>query len=518
MTPTAATPAPAEPPPVALQPAVPPPPRRSGPRGWAAVLLLAAAAGAAGFAAGHWLPGEKPEADEKEKDKGKEKEPPSATGVVPLPKEKWAAVGIKCEPAGYGPLADRAWRTGTVQFDHDRVAHLVCPVEGLVRETRADHGQQVRAGDVLAVIDSREVGQAKFDLSRARLALEAARAQHEWTETVTANVEELWKELAAGKSVAEVERRFRDRPLGEWREKLVAPYARAIQLRAAYEAATAPGAGSVPEATVRKARGESEAAAALFQGAHEEARHQARQQARAAEQKLREARAAADTARAHLLMIGYAPAELDKLDPVAEGAAVSLYPLKAPFAGTVTEKHAVRGERVVAQHQLFELADLSEVWVRADVFEADLPLVRGLAAGHRLAFRAPTAGLPEREAALHFVGAVIDPASRALPLVAVADNPGRDLKPGMFVEVGLPRGTTGPVVHVPAAAVQRHDDRTFVFVRDGDEGFRRADVAVGRTVGDRVEVTAGLKAGDEVATEGTFGLKTALLKDQIAPE
>jgi cobalt-zinc-cadmium efflux system membrane fusion protein len=514
MTPTAATHAPAEPP-IVLQPVAHPPPHRPRFPGWAAAVLLAAAAGAAGFAAGHWLPAERSDAGEREK--GEAKESPSATGVVPLPREKWAAAGIKCEPAGYGPLTDRAWRTGAVQFDHDRVAHLVCPVEGLVRETRADHGQQVKAGDVLAVIDSREVGQAKLDLAKTRLALEAARAQLDWTNTVTANAEELWKELAAGKPVAEIEKRFQDRPLGEWREKLVVPYSKTIQLKAAYEAVTGSGAGAVPEATVRKARGEYEAAAALYQAAFEEARYQARQQARAADQKYREAKAAADTARAHLLMIGYAPAELDRLDPAAEGAAVSHYPLKAPFSGTVIEKHAVRGERVVAQHQLFELADLSRVWVRADVFEADLPLVRGLD-GRRLAFRAPNAGLPEREADLHFVGSVIDPASRALALVAEADNPNRELRPGMFVEVGLPRGTTGPVVHVPAAAVQRHDDRTFVFVRDGDAGFRRADVTVGRTVGDRVEITAGLQAGNEVATEGTFVLKTALLKDQIAAE
>jgi RND family efflux transporter MFP subunit len=516
MTPTAVTPAPAQPPPVALEPAAPPPPRRTRFPGWAAALLLAAAAGAAGFAAGHWLPGEKPQADEKEKDK--EKESPSASGVVPLPKDKWAAAGIRCEPAGYGPLADRAWRTGSVQFDHDRVAHLACPVEGLVRETRADHGRQVKAGDVLALIDSREVGQAKLDLTRTRLALESAQVHAEWTKAVTANAEELWKDLAAEKPVAEIEKRFKDRPLGEWREKLVVPYAKVIQFKAVYEAMTGPGAGSVSETAVRKARGDYEAAAAQYQGAFDEARHQARQQARATEQRHREAKAAADTARAHLLMIGYTPGELEKLDPAAEGAAVSLYPLKAPFAGTVIEKHAVRGERVVAQHQLFELADLSEVWVRADVFEADLPLVRGLASGDRLRFRAPTAGLPEREARVHFVGAVIDPASRALPLVAEADNPGGDLKPGMFVEVGLPRGTTSPVVHVPAAAVQAHDNRTFVFVRDGDDGFRRADVAVGRTVGDRVEIKAGLKGRDEVATEGTFVLKTALLKDQIAAE
>lgn len=503
------TPAPVEP--IPLTTAPPADAKRRVPRWVIALLFGAAAAGATGFAVGRAVPEHAPA-----KKQEAEAKSPSETGQVDLPKARWAAAGIKLEPASQGPLVDRAWRTGTVQFDHDRVIHVLCPVEGIIQTAPAEHGQNVTAGQVLAVVKSREVGQAKLQWMNAKLARDVVAAQRDWMRKVTGNATELWKALEAGKSITAIEAQLQGRPAGEWRDKLIVPYSKVIQFKAAYDAIVAADGGAVSPATLRKARSDYETAQSQYRAVYEEARYQIEQQRLAAEQKFREAQAAADTAEAHLLMIGYTKRELAAMDPAKEGADVSLYRVRAPFAGTVVEKHAVLGERVVPQHQLFYVADLSQVWIRSDVFEADLPLLRGLE-GKGVVFRAPTAGLAERPAAIEWVGSVIDPASRALPLVADATNADRALKPGMFVEVGLPRGTTTAVLHVPAAAVQRHENRTFVFVPH-DDGFRRVFVAVGTTVGGQTEITAGLQPGEQVVTDGAFVLKTELLKDSIAGE
>lgn len=438
----------------------------------------------------------------------------SAAPQVVLDETQRRVSGIRTEPVTTAVLQDRVWRTGSVRLNQDRIAHLATPVDGLIREVHAEYGQTVQAGDILAVVDSKDVGRAKLDLMNARLTLAAGQAQHEWVQRVTTNARALWKELAANRTLPEIQTGFKDKPAGVWRDKLLTAYARTNQLKAVYEDLATLQVGAVPEVTVRKARAEAEIAEAQYRAVFEEAQYQLTQDALAAEQKFREAKATVDTARAQLLMIGYSSAEIDAMDPAKEGATVSHYLVRVPFGGVVIEKHAVRGERVTAEHQLFQIADLRSVWVEADIFEVDLPLVRDLS-GQKIVFRAPTAGLTERPAKVNYLGELIDPRTRTLPLVLTADNSDRMLKPGLFVEVGLLRGSGEAVVSIPASALQRHENRTFVFVRTGEDTFQRVDVRIGRTTSERVEILSGIAPGVEVAVEGTFTLKTALLKDQI---
>src|SRR5262249_4123348 len=77
--------------------------------------------------------------------------------VVRLPESRWAAAGVRVAPAVQAPLTERVWRTGRLALNEDRVAHVAPRAEGVVREVHARLGQDVKAGDVLAVIDSREV-------------------------------------------------------------------------------------------------------------------------------------------------------------------------------------------------------------------------------------------------------------------------------------------------------------------------------------------------------------------------
>lgn len=447
-----------------------------------------------------------------------DKEPEAEANTVTFPQSKWEAAGIKTEAVAEAPLQDHVWRTGRVVVDEDRVAHVSPPVDGVVVEVRARLGQDVAAGAVLAVLESREVGQAKMELVTTRVALMAERERAVWATTTAANTIDLVKAVAAGTPAAEIDAAFKDRPVGERRQALMAAYAQRGHLRTHLDAQRATSA-AVPAATLQKTEAEFAAAEAALKALCEEYKFQAAQQARQAELKLKEAAAALDAARSRLLTLGFTAAQVEAMDPVAEGAAVSRFELKAPFAGTVVEKHAVRSERVGPQTQMFQVADLSTVWVQADAYEADLPLLRALAAsGTGLVFRAPNAGVPERPADVVYAGDIVDRSSRALLVTAATKNDGRALKPGMYVEVGLPRGTADPVLQVPATVVQRHEGKVFVFVHAKGDEFRRVEVELGREAGDRAEVRAGLKAGDRVVTEGGFVLKSELLRDQLQGE
>ena len=414
------------------------------------------------------------------------------------------------------PLVTRVWRTGRVALHDDRLAHVSPPAEGIVREVPVRLGQQVAAGEPLVVLESRELGQAKLEAHTARIALTAERELSRRTRTTMANAGELLKLLDADAPLADIEARLADKPIGDWRQQLLGAYTRRNQLRTQLASQRA-SAGAVSESNLRKTEADAEAAGATYTSLVEELRFQVTNQVRQADLKLKDVEAAFDVARAKLLLFGLSPAEVDRLDPIAEGAAAGRLTVKAPFAATVVEKHAVRSERVGPQSQMFVLADLSTVWVQADVFETDLPLIRGVK-DNAIVFRSLAAGVPERPARITYAGDLVDKHSRAITLTAEADNADRRLKPGMFVEVGFEAGEPTPVLQLPAAAVLRHENKPFVFVQVADDRFRRVDVTLGRSAGDRVEVTEGLSAGDRVVVRGGFVLKSELLRDQMAGE
>jgi cobalt-zinc-cadmium efflux system membrane fusion protein len=434
---------------------------------------------------------------------------------VTMTAEVAQSIGLTTVPALAGRSDERVWRTGRIALDEERVAHLSPPVDGVVRTVTARLGAEVSEGETLATLDCREVGQAKLDLVKARLLLTAARAQDEWTRTSARNTSDLLTALAKETPLPEIDAQFHDRQIGEWRQQLVTAYAQRLQAKNQLDAMLGLGAASVPEANLRRARTDHEAAEATYRGLSEELKFQVLQKERLSEQHLREAQANEDISEAQLLMLSYTHDEVTAMDPVAELGKVSHYPIRAPFKGTVVSKHAVLHERVGPSLLMFELADLSTVWVEADVFESDLPLVRSLP-NREIAFRSLPADIPMRTATVFYTGDLIDEKSRSLKLIATAPNPDRQLKPGLFVEIGLPTQAGKERVEIPAAAVQRHESHAFVFVPSGEGRYRRKDITPGETREGRVEILSGLAVGDQVVAEGAFVLKSELLKSLMA--
>lgn len=116
-----------------------------------------------------------------------------------------------------------------------------------------------------------------------------------------------------------------------------------------------------------------------------------------------------------------------------------------------------------------------------------------------------------------YVGREVDPTSNSVPLVASIDNSQGMLRPGMYVRVRIPVGETSEAVAVPEAALAEHESRSFLFVADDRNTFRRVDVVTGQRCGDLVEILSGISAGDRVVVAGTFGLKSSLLLEGEEP-
>lgn len=186
--------------------------------------------------------------------------------------------------------------------------------------------------------------------------------------------------------------------------------------------------------------------------------------------------------------------------------------IRSPLTGVVTKVTAGPGDVVDATNELFAIADISRVYVQAQVFEKDLGQVR-LA---QVASIKVDAYPDERfNGKVVTIGDVIDPQTRTAAVRCDVANPKSLLKLDMFATVELPMGTARPALTVPAEAVQNYEGKSVVFVRATPVRFEVRPVHLGRTVGSVAEIAAGVKAGDSVVTRGAFQVKSVLLAHEL---
>jgi cobalt-zinc-cadmium efflux system membrane fusion protein len=163
------------------------------------------------------------------------------------------------------------------------------------------------------------------------------------------------------------------------------------------------------------------------------------------------------------------------------------------------------------------IADLSTVWITADVYEENVPLLRSLS-DKTLTIR--NEAWPDRtfDAKVFYTGEIMDEATRTIAMRATADNSERLLKPGMFVTVDLPGITESNVFTLPVGAVLEHEGKSFVFIHKGGDSFERRNVKLGPTDGKIVVIRSGLTSGESVVVDGGFILKSRLLAELMGEE
>ena len=181
--------------------------------------------------------------------------------------------------------------------------------------------------------------------------------------------------------------------------------------------------------------------------------------------------------------------------------------IRAPIAGTVVEKLVNPGQLIQAgSTPCFTIADLSTVWVMANVFESDMAAV---AAGESAtittgALSAPITGQ------VTYVSALVDPASKAAAVRILAPNPRGVLKRDMLVNVAIRAAEGQNGLLIPVSAVMRDDQNLpFVYVARPNNHYGRRQVTLGSRTGDRYEVTAGLSAGESIVVDGALFLQFA---------
>lgn len=189
--------------------------------------------------------------------------------------------------------------------------------------------------------------------------------------------------------------------------------------------------------------------------------------------------------------------------------------LRAPFDGTVIKYDVGKGELVGREKQLFTIVDTANVWVQGDVYEKDLGSIPSQ--GECLVTVSSYAGIPFR-GRITYLSDFLDPNSRTAKLRCVVPNDDGRLKLEMFADMVIPTKASTSVLMVPKSAIQEINGETVAFVRKDATHFEKRPVKVGAQGDNDFQVLSGLRAGDQVVTQGSFYLKTAMMRGSIGEE
>ena len=338
--------------------------------------------------------------------------------VIKLSDAQAAEAGVKTAKVAEETVRSAITLSATIQPNRDRYAHVAPRVPGRILEVPAKAGDNVRAGQVLARLDSVEVGESTSSYQQALSHFNVSKADFDRSQKL-----------------------FDDEV--------------------------------IPQKDYLRARAEFE---------------KARSALAAASDKLR--------------MMGVTP---------GAGATASMLSITAPFAGTVIEKSAVIGELAQVDKSLFTVADLSTVWIEANLYEKDLARVH--VGGDAVV---TVSAYPEARFSgkLAYVSAVVDRESRTVKARIEVPNKDGRLKPEMFASAVVQGEEQGRAIAVPTGAVVLIDNRSVVFVKEAD-GYEVRPVELGEAVAGRQVVKAGLHAGEEVVVAGTYVLKSQQQKSKI---
>jgi len=399
-----------------------------------------------------------------------------------------------------------------VEFDATRVTRVTPRVPGLAHEVAVKIGDVVQAGDLLAVIDSPALGEAKSRYIERQQTCLLAEADHRRAQTLCRGQQRMLQAVTADATMGEIRERLEGVPVGEAKARLIRAQAelQLARIKASRQAKLLEKRVS-SERDYETAQGELAAAEAAFLAIREEIAFASEREPIAAERAWQIARAALEAAARQLHILGLSAEQTQAIGSEPD-AQVSRYELHSPVAGRIVELRVTSGEAVEASDVLFVVVDNSAMWLLADVYERDLLLLRE---GVPVLFTVDGLRGVSFEGRLAWISSQVDDRTRTARVRANLPNEDGLLRAKMFGLARLIVHDEADVLSVPSAAVQTDGCCQLVFVREDDAVFAPRKVMLGAGAHGHVEVLRGLEEGELVATTGSFLMKTEILKSNI---
>lgn len=193
-----------------------------------------------------------------------------------------------------------------------------------------------------------------------------------------------------------------------------------------------------------------------------------------------------------------------EIDAIIKSKQTKKYiPLYAPSNGTVLVKEVVEGQKITPNKQLMAIADLSDLWIKADIYESELGAIK-VGTDTEITFSYSPGKIYKGQ--ITFIYPTVDPVTRTVPVRIDIQNKDAELKPAMFGNVKINVKGNGEMPSVPESAVIRSGKKNIVVLGLGEGKFKPIEVTLGNYSNGFYQVLKGLKLNDKIVTSGQFML------------
>ena len=430
----------------------------------------------------------------------------SFEGRAELTEDAIKRTGIVIETAGPVTMNNIIKLTGEIGFNANRVAHVVPQFAGVAREVRKNEGDHAKKGEIILILDSRELADAKTNYLNAMKQLNLAKVELDREKVIFENTNRMLDLLQKGTDLDDLQNQLKDSIIGESRAQLIPAYAKLNFAKATYHREKDLFEKEIsPESDYLLALEKHKSAEAKYIALIEKTSYQARWALLQKEKTADTADLDLQTTIQKLLALGLSHSEIKKL---STNQKLTRYEIRSPINGTAIKKHITLGEAVKKNDDIYFLADLSTVWGKITIPSEDLQSVK---IGQQVSVKSEKSGM-EAKGILTYIDSTMDGNTQSVTGRVVIPNQEGNWRPGQFVTVGIVKEESRVPVAVSVDAIQTFRDWSVVFVKYGNL-FEVRPLELGQNNGQWVEVLEGLAPGEQYAAHNSFVLKAEVGKE-----
>jgi len=418
-----------------------------------------------------------------------------------------ANAGITFKTAGPAKLKRILRLAGEIGLNKGRVVHIVPRLDGVVKKVFKGLGDTVAEGEIIAILESRELADAKINYLGTVKNASLAKIDLERENLLFKNTSRMLDLLKKELDLDAVYRELADLQIGKSRELLISAYAKLKLTKSVYlreKKLFEKGISSESEYLLAEENFKS--AEARYIALREKIAYDGSWTVLQKKRTMEMERFNLQTARQKLFALGLTPVEVSALTHQKENI-FTQHELRSPLKGIVIKKHLTTGEAVKKDDDIFLLADFSDVWVNISIPTKDLKNVKigqsVLVKDDNLATQA--------KGKLTYIGSIVNQKTRMVTGRVVIPNLERQWRPGIYVTVELVLEERTVPLAVSMDAIQTIRDWSVVFVKYGNF-YEARPLELGKNDGQRVEVLQGLSAGEQYVAQNSFAVKAEIEK------
>jgi len=397
--------------------------------------------------------------------------------------------------------------TGEVSLNEEKVVHIVPRLDGVVRKVLKDLGDRVENGELLAVLESRELADVKISYLSALKKLTLSLKDLEREKLVYKNTLTMLRLLEQHSDLEEIEHHLNNLVIGESRKLLIPAYSKFKLADSVYQREKQlheKGISSKSEYLL--ALDDYKSAEAKYLALREKISYDGDWTIQQKQRTVEMNQLNLQTANQKLQALGLSTTQIELLE-TQENPIFTQYELRSTLSGLVIKRHLTTGEAIKKDDNIFILADFSDVWINIAIPANNIKAVE---LGQEVRVINEPMGI-EETGRLTYLSSIIDETNRTITGRVVIPNRKNLWRPGTFVDVELIVEERPVPIAIKAEAIQNLRDWSVVFVKYGDY-FEGRPVEIGVSDGSWVEVLDGLSAGENYAVKNSFTVKAEIEK------